>query len=87
MLVLLTPKREVPDLTSGRSLTTGSSLPLAEISAAGLLVAPRHLNGVPELPALCSRISHRDLLVGESLFPFRSFGLIVFVDLVFIAVP
>jgi hypothetical protein len=49
--VLLTPKRRVPDLTSGRFLTTGSSLSLAEISTAGFLVATGPLNGVLELPA------------------------------------
>jgi hypothetical protein len=47
--VPLTPKREVPGFTSGRFLTTGSSLPLAEITAAGSLVAAGPLNGAPEL--------------------------------------
>jgi hypothetical protein len=39
VLVLLTPKRGVLGFTSGKSLTTGSFLPFAEISAADSLVA------------------------------------------------
>jgi hypothetical protein len=53
MSVLLTPKRRVLGLISGRFLTTGLSLPLAEISTAGLLVATGPLNGTQELPASC----------------------------------
>jgi hypothetical protein len=49
--VTLTPKGEVPGFISGRFLTTGLSLPLAEISAAGSLVATGPLNGAPELLA------------------------------------
>jgi hypothetical protein len=51
--VSLTPKREVPGFTSGRFLTTGLSLPLAEISAEGSLIATGPLNSAPELPAPC----------------------------------
>jgi hypothetical protein len=47
----LTPRREVPGFISGRFLTTGLSLPLAEISAAGSLVATGLFNGTPELPS------------------------------------
>jgi hypothetical protein len=47
---LLTPKREVLSVTSSRFLTIISSLPLAETSTAGSLVASVPLNGVPELP-------------------------------------
>jgi hypothetical protein len=43
--VSLTTKGEVLGFTSGGFLTTGSSLPLAEISAAGSLVATGPLNG------------------------------------------
>jgi hypothetical protein len=50
---LLTPKREVLDFISGRFLSTGSSLPLAEISAADSMVADGFLNGAPELSASC----------------------------------
>jgi hypothetical protein len=53
VLVSRTPKREFPGFTSGRFLTTVSSLPLAETSAAGSLVATGPLNGAPELPAPC----------------------------------
>jgi hypothetical protein len=49
--VLLSPKRGVLGFTSGRFLTTGSSVPLAEISKAGSLVAAGPLTGAPELPA------------------------------------
>jgi hypothetical protein len=80
--VLLTSKREVPGFTSGRFLTTRLSLPLAEITAAGLLVAAGPLNGAPELSAPCRSISHRDLLGGESLL-----GPVDFFDSVSIAVP
>jgi hypothetical protein len=44
MSELLAAKREVFGLTSGRFLTTGSSLPLAELSTAGSLVAAGPLN-------------------------------------------
>jgi hypothetical protein len=43
----------VPGLASGRFLTSGLSLPLAEASAAGSLVATGPLNGAPELSAPC----------------------------------
>jgi hypothetical protein len=51
--VSLTLKKEVPGFISGSFLITGSSVPLAEISAAVSLVATGPLNGAPELPALC----------------------------------
>jgi hypothetical protein len=44
----LAPKREVPGSTSGRFLTIGSSLPLAEVTAAGSLVATGPVTGTPE---------------------------------------
>jgi hypothetical protein len=40
-------KREVPGSTSGRFLTIGSSLPLAEVTAAGSLVATGTLTDTP----------------------------------------
>jgi hypothetical protein len=48
---LLTPERRVLDVTSGRFLTTGLFLSLAETSTAGLLVAPAPLDDPPELSA------------------------------------
>jgi hypothetical protein len=72
--MILAPEREVPCSTSGRFLTIGSSLPLAEVTAAGSLVATGSLSGTPELPAPCWGISLRDLLEGESLFFYWSFG-------------
>jgi hypothetical protein len=45
--LLLTSKRGLIGFTSGRFLTSGLALPLAEISAAALLV----LTGALELPA------------------------------------
>jgi hypothetical protein len=41
VLELLAPERKVLDVTADRCPTTGSSLPLAETSTAGLLVAPQ----------------------------------------------
>jgi hypothetical protein len=49
--VLLAPKRGILGFTLGKFLTTDSSLPLAEILTADLLVATGPLNSVPELPA------------------------------------
>jgi hypothetical protein len=51
MSELLTLKKGVFCLTSGRFPTIGSSLPLAEISAAFLMVATGTLNSELELPA------------------------------------
>jgi hypothetical protein len=50
MSVLRTPKRRVYGFTSGRFLTTGLSLPLAEISTTSLLAADGPLSSAPELP-------------------------------------
>jgi hypothetical protein len=58
----MTPKREVLDISSGRFLTTGSSLPLAEITTADLQVASRPLDVAPELPTPAE-----EFLVGISL--------------------
>jgi hypothetical protein len=46
---LLTLKRRVLDDTSGRFLSTGLSLPLAETSTVGSLFGPAPLDGAPEL--------------------------------------
>jgi hypothetical protein len=46
---LLTPKGGVLNITSGSFLIIGSSLSLAEISAAALLVAPPPRDGAPDL--------------------------------------
>jgi hypothetical protein len=51
MSATLAPIREVSGFTSGRFRTTGSSLPLAEAPAAGLLIATSPLNGTPEFSA------------------------------------
>jgi hypothetical protein len=42
--------RGIFGFTSGRYLTIGLSLPLAEMSTAGTLVAGGPLRGAPELP-------------------------------------
>jgi hypothetical protein len=52
VLVLLTPKRRVLGLISGKFLTAVFSLFLAEFSAAGLLITTGPLNSALELPAL-----------------------------------
>jgi hypothetical protein len=49
MSELLILEGEVLDVTSGRFLITGLSLPLAETSTAGLLVVTAPLYGMPEL--------------------------------------
>jgi hypothetical protein len=51
MSELLTPEREILDVTFSTFLNTGSCLPLAEISVAGSPVAPAPLDGAIELPA------------------------------------
>jgi hypothetical protein len=60
--------RGIFGFTSGRYLTIGLSLPLAEISTTDTLVSAGPLRGTRELPALCYSISLRDFLEGESLF-------------------
>jgi hypothetical protein len=72
MPVLLISKRGVLRITSGRFCSTSSSLLLAEMSTACLVVKTGLLNSAPELLAPCSSISYRNLLEGESLFSFRS---------------
>jgi hypothetical protein len=51
MSELLALKREALGVTTGRCLTTGSSLLLAETSTVGSLIVPVPLDGSPELQA------------------------------------